>query len=201
MYENALNLVIFAAIIIAIVVFMNKNKKVDEGNSEQFDDLLSLDALSIASNNSTKHLSRIYEDRYQKNSGFGPCDDDASRSSIDDAMEKHIDFRNMIDYGTRVRTDPVDRINGIRVIGADYQNAPIKQIYDDITKNQDVDDSCKRLLSADRFVYPEQYDINGKHGYIVNPEWKYDNERVMNGGMITDTIGAYDPTNIYRRTI
>jgi hypothetical protein len=86
--------------------------------------------------------------------------------------------------------DAVDRINEMRLNG-EMKGKRIQDIYDDLVGGIDE----RRQEDTSKYRMP-QFDNVHKDGcnlmHITRDNWKYPNEKVMNGGKITCNLTGYE---------
>jgi len=107
-------------------------------------------------------------------------------------------FRDKTNLNSSVRKDTVDNINNMILNGNLEQarsNMKIKDIYDEAVKLPSrYNNSCVRQIKFDNINPHGWQDNYGTPGMsLVQNEWKYDNENILNGGKITENITGYDP--------
>lgn len=108
------------------------------------------------------------------------------------------DFRGKIENNSSMVHDPVDKINELFLDGTIWTPKPgedikpIADIYDELTKNVNINDDCVRIPKFDSVMYdgymPKQ--VNGL--YSSGNEWVYKNEKDMNGGKLDDKLYPHD---------
>ena len=104
-------------------------------------------------------------------------------------------FRDRNWHSSSMRYDPVDKINDMYLSGNMSQarrhpNMKIKDLYDELTSGPNLyKRQCVRTPLFDN-MNPDEYHIKpGSPATIINGNnWKYDNEKVMNGGNITQGL-------------
>lgn len=116
-------------------------------------------------------------------------------------------FRDHNYHNTNIRFDPVDKIAQARLHGinaSNDNNIRIKDVYDNLVKSNNLyPNTCTRSPYFDN-VNPQGYFLN--HGTpgtrLTRNDWNYNNEKIMNGGTITNNIvgNELSSTN-YLRTL
>ena len=115
--------------------------------------------------------------------------------TIDEFHKNFFSFRDMIEQNDSYGPDPVDKMNDIIANQTDLTNKKIKDIYDEMTKGPNINTKISnRLPKFDNINYDGWTINNGSPGmYNTMNEWKYDNEKVMNGGQFDNMIRPEDP--------
>jgi|AntRauTorckE6833_2_1112554.scaffolds.fasta_scaffold11056_2 hypothetical protein len=112
-------------------------------------------------------------------------------------------FRDRAWHSSSMRYDPVDKINDMKLSGnisqsRRYPNMKIKDLYDELTKGPNLyKKQCVRTPLFDN-MNPDEYHLKpGSPGTIMNADnWKYDNEKIMNGGEISQGLtGNFEQDN------
>jgi hypothetical protein len=110
-------------------------------------------------------------------------------------------FRDKTENNSSMRFDSVDFMNQLYLEGNTdtarrYPNMKIQDLYDEATKNGPnfYTRSCVRLPKFDD-INPENltYEYGNPALHMVRDDWKYSNEKVMNGGEIMKGIVGRDP--------
>jgi len=108
-------------------------------------------------------------------------------------------FRDNIENSSSNRIDPVDKINQLTIdsnldFAKSYPNMNIKDVYDELTKAPDLyTKPYVRNPKFDDMNYDGWVAQTGSPGLILNQEeWKYNNEKMMNGGRIDGMVRASD---------
>ena len=127
------------------------------------------------------------------------CNKSVSRQQVKKELEEHSDFRAMTNQSASGE-DMVDRINmmylsGNTDISRNHKGQRIKDVYDNLTKGTDLyKRECVRVPELDQHQEQEKYDFNGEKKLNMNQSaWEYNNEKIINGGTITDALMAFDP--------
>jgi len=136
--------------------------------------------------------------------GRGECETQKkySKKELDNYRDRHFAFRNKI-WQTSKDVDMVDKINDMYLSGSydlsrNKKGTRIADLFDGLTKDEDHtfhkcpmdytgDKDIQRI--ADQTGYLEQ-GHNGKMIQEVN--WKYSNEKDMNGGAFFNEITGFD---------
>jgi hypothetical protein len=107
-------------------------------------------------------------------------------------------FRDKTTNNSSLIYDPVDKINDMFIdgtiwtpkVGEDVK--PIADIFDDLTKNVNINSDCTRIPTFESVMYdgyePEQ--LTGL--YSSGNEWIYKNESDMNGGQLDTKLYPHD---------
>ena len=127
------------------------------------------------------------------------CNKLASRQQTKKELSKHTDFRSLTSQ-TSSGVDTVDRVNMMYLTGntdlsRNHQGQRIQDVFNNLTKGTDLyKRQCVRMPEFDKKQDKEKYDFNGEKELSLNQsEWEYNNERIINGGNITDTLIGFDP--------
>jgi len=110
-------------------------------------------------------------------------------------------FRDLTEQNSSIRQDPVDLIQQMYLDGnlsaaRRYPNMKIKDIFDAATQGPNLyERQCVRLPYFDNINFDGYLMSNGSPGLMTTrTDWEYDNEKIMNGGKITD---YQDTQNLY----
>lgn len=109
-------------------------------------------------------------------------------------------FRDMTQLNSSMRKDAVDNINSMILNGNVEQarrqpNMKIQDIYNEAVKTPErYHDNCTRLPYFDNTNPHGWHDNYGTPGiHITRDNWEYPNEKIINGGNITDMMTGHDP--------
>ncbi len=110
-------------------------------------------------------------------------------------------FRDLTEQNSSIRQDPVDLIQQMYLDGnlgaaRRFPNMKIKDIFDAATQGPNLyERQCVRLPHFDNINFDGYLMSNGSPGLMTTrTDWEYDNEKIMNGGKITD---YQDTQNLY----
>jgi hypothetical protein len=136
--------------------------------------------------------------------GRGECESERryTKKELADYRDRHFAFRNKV-WQTSKDVDMVDKINDMYLSGSydlsrNKNGTRIADLFDGLTKNEDqIPQQCPMDYNGDkaiqRVMNDNPYVENGHNGKMIqNVNWKYSNEKDMNGGEFYNGITGYD---------
>ena len=136
--------------------------------------------------------------------GRGECESERryTKKELADYRDRHFAFRNKV-WQTSKDVDMVDKINDMYLSGSydlsrNKNGTRIADLFDGLTKNEDViPQQCPMDYTGDkaiqRVMNENPYVEDGHNGKMIqNVNWKYSNEKDMNGGEFYGGITGYD---------
>ena len=146
-------------------------------------------------------------DTYQRGRllvGRGECESERAytKKELADYRDRHFAFRNKI-WQTSKDVDMVDKINDMYLSGSydlsrNKKGTRIADLFDGLTKDDDhINQRCPMDYPGDkaiqRIMDQNAYVEDGHNGKMIqNVNWKYSNEKDMNGGEFYNGITGYD---------
>ena len=136
--------------------------------------------------------------------GRGECESERSytKKELAEYRDRHFAFKNKI-WQTSKDVDMVDKINDMYLSGSNdisrnKNGTRISDLFDGLTKNEDkIPQQCPMDYTGDksiqRIMDQNAYVEDGHNGKMIqNINWKYSNEKNMNGGEFYNGITGYD---------
>ncbi len=203
---NTSNILIYIFLAILLIYIVNKIKNnLNENFKEKYGNMDE----DLITHTKNKYCTSCHNDtdadtyiRERLISGKKPCDSvkKYSNNELTNYRDKHFSFRNKI-WQTSRDVDMVDKINNLYLSGdedvaKEFKGKNISDLFNTLTKNDDlISQDCLISTNKDieRITKESGYLEKGHNGNMYsNANWKYENEKVLNGGNFFNNIQPFD---------